>query len=175
MDKCPVFSYCTLIQIYYYYSFWELQYTVLYLVRQVSNTGENSRRFAKTYSLDTWRQGASMWFVWIKAYSVIGHDKTHIIDTWANKAALDTDIKCLTQVRSLSVLNIVERRLPRKVCFSSTWELTRVKSYQGLFINDNTCCRRGGGLVSVPSQLFGSSFALFISYPRYLNALLGPE
>ena len=46
--------------------------------------------------------------------------------TSVTKAGLDKHIKC--EVRSLSVVNNVERSLPRKLCFSSTRELTRVKS-----------------------------------------------
>ena len=56
---------------------------VLDLLRQVSIQGENSRRLLKTYSLDTWRQGAAMWTVWLKAYSEIGHDKILRIYAWA--------------------------------------------------------------------------------------------
>ena len=65
------------------HSFCSLHDSVLDLVRQVSIQGKNLRRFTKTYSLDTWRQGASMWLVWLKAYSEIGHDKTHRIQTLA--------------------------------------------------------------------------------------------
>ena len=39
--------------------------SVFALMRQVSIQGENSRRCRKTYSLDTWRQGASMPIVWL--------------------------------------------------------------------------------------------------------------
>ena len=64
-------------------SFCALHVSVLNLLRQVSIQGENSMRFLRTYSLDTWRQGASMWTVWLKAYSEIGHAKIHRIYAWA--------------------------------------------------------------------------------------------
>ena len=50
--------------------------------------------------------------------------------TSVTKAGLDKHITCFTQGISLSVVNIVEKYLPRKFCFSSTWDLTRLKSYK---------------------------------------------